>query len=377
MAIKAVVCACVIGGTAALQLQPPPRAAEPPRKIEQQLGHQAAAGVVALSLAFSAPSASFSADATTTAGFEDFAASGGVMEAKPACFFDECGEESKACFTNPSCLKGITCLGQCRGEQLCATRCFARFGSEKLNSWLACTLEEKKCVTTGTEQDTSTFYADPPPRLETFKPAELEGRWIKVIGYSQKYDCFPCQANTFTADAKGELRNDIEFRVPKPGAAGGYWQNRFDEKMVDERGPQGKASLTVEGKMYGLTFHEQWYVLARGAAAAAPYEFVAYKGDTQQGPYDGAFLLMKYPQQYDMSAPLRAEIDAVARKNGLAPEGACRIDNACPAAGVEVAGASSADKGKEKLTWRDVFELTEWIRPGTIKKAADFDPNAM
>jgi hypothetical protein len=27
--------------------------------------------------------------------------------------------------------------------------------------------------------------------------------------------------------------------------------------------------------------------------------------------------------------------------------------------------------------WKDVFELTEWFRPGTIKKDANFDPNKM
>ena len=41
--------------------------------------------------------------------------------------------------------------------------------------------------------------------------------------------------------------------------------------------------MTVEGKMFGLTFHEQWYVLGKGDG----YRVVAYKGDTQQGPYEG------------------------------------------------------------------------------------------
>lgn len=62
----------------------------------------------------------------TSAGFEEFAAQGGTMKADPSCFFDQCGPQSKACFSNPACLKGITCLGNCRGEQLCATQCFAR-----------------------------------------------------------------------------------------------------------------------------------------------------------------------------------------------------------------------------------------------------------
>ena len=40
--------------------------------------------------------------------------------------------------------------------------------------------------------------------------------------------------------------------------------------------------MTVEGKMFGLTFHEQWYILGKGEG----YRVVAYKGDTQQGPYE-------------------------------------------------------------------------------------------
>lgn len=134
-----------------------------------------------------------------TSGFEEFAAKGGVMKTDPSCFFDQCGPQSKACFTNPSCLKGITCLGNCRGEQLCATQCFARFGSDKLNSWLSCTLEEKKCVTTGVEQDTSSFYLNPPRALSTFKSADLEGKWFKVLGYNPNYDMYPCQVNFYVS----------------------------------------------------------------------------------------------------------------------------------------------------------------------------------
>jgi len=52
------------------------------------------------------------------------------------------------------------------------------------------------------------------------------------------------------------LNNDILFRVPKPDGSGS-WQNNFVETMDNARGPQGKASMTVEGKMFGLTFHEQ------------------------------------------------------------------------------------------------------------------------
>ena len=74
---------------------PPQRAARPqPPGLAKTLAHAALA--CALSLA---PLAG--ATEETSAGFEEFAAKGGTMEARPQCFFDECGDQSKACFTNP------------------------------------------------------------------------------------------------------------------------------------------------------------------------------------------------------------------------------------------------------------------------------------
>ena len=61
---------------------------------------------------------------------------------------------------------------------------------------------------------------------------------------------------------------------------------------------------------------------------------------------------------------------------GLDPVKMVAIDNSCPDDATQ-AGASAAEASKEKLEWKDVFELTEWFRPGTIKKSADFDPTKM
>lgn len=338
-------------------------------------------GSLLLASAFGAlPTATFAEDLTApSAGFEEFAAKGGVMKTDPQCFFDQCGAQSNACFTNPSCLKGITCLGQCRGEQLCSTQCFARFGSEKLNNWLACTLEEKQCVTTGVTQDTASYYKDPPQTkaMEKFTPADLEGKWFKVLGYNPKYDTYPCQINTFTPQADGGLNNDILFRVPKPeGRGGGAWQNNFLESMANNKGSEGKASMTVEGKMFGLTFHEQWYVLGKGTSP--DWRVVAYIGDTPQGPYDGAFVYTK--EKDALNGPdgstIRSAVDSVFKEAGLDPKQLIAIDNSCPT-DVTKAGVSLEDASKEKLEWKDVFELTEWFRPGTLKKQDNFDPNKM
>ena len=107
---------------------PPPTA-----RVLEVAQRSAMSALLGLSLALSPglsglPLPALAATDSTT-GFEEFAATGGTMKADPNCFFSECGVQTKACFSNPACLKGITCLGNCRGEQLCATQCFARFGS--------------------------------------------------------------------------------------------------------------------------------------------------------------------------------------------------------------------------------------------------------
>ena len=82
-------------------------------------------------------------------------------------------------------------------------------------------------------------------------------------------------------------------------------------------------------------------------------------------------------------APVSApELGAIAiaeavKRAGLDPARFVAIDNACPDAGTTTAGVSAAESAKEKLEWKDVFELTEWFRPCTIKRAENFDPTKM
>ena len=62
---------------------------------------------------------------------------------------------------------------------------------------------------------------------------------------------------------------------------------------------------------------------------------------------------------------------------GLGQKQFAPIDNACPAEDVTQAGVSGEEAGREKLAWSDVFALAEWIRPGTLAKPEQFDPNQM
>ena len=194
---------------------------------------------------------------------------------------------------------------------------------------------------------------------------DLEGKWYKVLGYNP-ITHHPCQTNEFSLTARG-----ADQRHPLILPDGSRRQNNFLESMDDSRGLEGKASMTVEGKMFGLTFHEQWYVLGKGN----DFRVVSYIGDTQQGPYDGAFVFTKEKDTLLKDAKLRAEVDGIVKGAGLDPKQMLPIDNTCPD-NFEKAGASAAESAKEKLEWKDVFELTEWFRPGTIKRDANFNPNA-
>ena len=98
--------------------------------------------------------------------------------------------------------------------------------------------------------------------------------------------------------------------------------------MANSRGPEGKASMTVEGKMFGLTFHEQWYVLGKGDG----FRVASYIGDTQQGPYEGAFVFTETKDALSggEGAKKRAQIDAIVSAAGLDPKKMAPIDNTCP-----------------------------------------------
>jgi hypothetical protein len=61
------------------------------------------------------------------------------------------------------------------------------------------------------------------------------------------------------------------------------------------------------------------------------------------------------------------------RRGGLDPSQMAPIDNSCPDDTI-AAGVSSTEASKEKLEWKDVFELTEWFRPAPSRKTLRSTP---
>lgn len=327
------------------------------------------------------------ADSAKYDGFAEYAKENQMEKSDVSCFINKCGDQTKALFSNPRGIKGVSCLGRCKGEQACATRCFAEFSSDSLNNWLSCTIEENECVKVPKNSiDNSAENVGYTTTVKNFDPSSLEGSWYKTDGLNPNYDLFDCQTNTFDLTKDRELDMGIFFRVRRPTeSGGGFWENQLTEHMVvDAVAPKGveaanAAEASVDGndlnaagrtmhtagKMYGLQFSENWYILgeSNGRGATPAFKLVAYKGHTLQGNYEGAFVYAKESKLPDAARP--AVRDAAARA-GLNFDDFTMIDNTCPAG--ESLNDAAAGTGTSTTDWVDLVigegGVIDWISPG-------------
>jgi hypothetical protein len=274
------------------------------------------------------------ADGTTYDGFAEYAKENQMEKSDVGCFINKCGDQTKQLFSNPRGIKGITCLGRCKGEQSCAVRCFAEFGSEDLNNWLSCTIEENDCVKVPKNIDTTAESLGYTSTVKKFDPTILVGTWYKTNGLNPNYDLFDCQTNAFKATVgdASELDMDIFLRVKRPDdVGGGFWENALSEHMVvdavlEPNQPPGSRTMHTEGKMNGLTFDENWYILGQsdGKGDVPAFVLVAYKGHTLQGGYEGSFVYAKEPVLPAAAVPA---VKDAATKAGLNWDDYQRIEN--------------------------------------------------
>jgi hypothetical protein len=141
----------------------------------------AALGFIVSSVSVFGGGSAFAADSQQYDGFADYAKENQMEQSDVGCFVKKCGDQTKALFSNPRGIKGVTCLGRCKGEQSCATRCFAEFGSEDLNNWLSCTIEENECVKVPKNVDNSAENVGYSVAIRRFDPKSLIGKWYKSV----------------------------------------------------------------------------------------------------------------------------------------------------------------------------------------------------
>lgn len=269
------------------------------------------------------------------------------------CFATSCKLSTKRCFEDGDCKKGLMCTARCLGDSACITGCFARFGNEVLNDLLQCSIEDYKCINIAIVEpgDEPPHSVPEPPKAlaHTFTPDSMEGQWYKVLGWNRQYDCFDCQVNTFhVADTR--TPTGTPPRQPPPGADGAgddvtaaldvdfamlskrkgreltlsdqhmHESVVFDKDIFlagDGRKIQSRRTAHTKGRMFGLTFWENWYVIGENKPGETPFKFIYYTGKTLQNTYSGAFVYARTP---DVPAEAMQDIYRIAREAGLDPE---------------------------------------------------------
>jgi len=125
----------------------------------------------------------------------------------------------------------------------------------------------------------------------------------------------------------GTAAVEVEYAMPRVriGQPEETFHSTLREKLVfDVANPRRTAH--TEGRMFGLTFWENWYVIGENAPREPEFRFVYYTGKTLQNRYEGAFVYARKPELPAASMP---SIYKLAREAGLEPTKACCIDNSC------------------------------------------------
>lgn len=298
-----------------------------------------------------------------------FAAEGNSVGVDGKCFFKKCSLETAKCGNDPTCLKGLSCLARCKGASMCSTGCFAKFGSNSLDDLLYCSVEKNDCVQVPGKENigwsTDAITDLPSKPITPFNLKSLDGTWYKVMGLDSRYDCFDCQRNSFASKDKNTLSMEAIFRIPRPNFPG-YLQNRIFEELHSSNEMKSLATMQSKGKMFGLTFWENWYILGdskllldykqfesptilednnefktpNGIGVPSAYaasrvfgqvqvpdlKLVYYTGHTLQGNYKGAFLYSKTPtlspQDFQTAVKVISSV-------GLNPNDFCIVKNQC------------------------------------------------
>jgi hypothetical protein len=263
----------------------------------------------------------------------------------PECFAQSCKGQMEACASDGDCMKGLACTAKCMGDAQCTVGCFARYSNTVLEDALQCTIEDAGCIqiATQTAGADSAFDAPLPPKpIIKATPATMQGRWYKVLGFNPNYDCYECQRNSFfTGDAKklsgkevstkigaSSALVEVEYSMPREriGAEPETFHSTLMEKLEFDTEPGARRTAHTEGRMFGLTFWENWYLIGQNSPKEPEFRFVYYTGKTLQNRYEGAFVYSRKPELPQSAMP---SIYKLAREAGFDPTRACCIDNSC------------------------------------------------
>lgn len=219
------------------------------------------------------------------------------------------------------------------------------------------------------------------------------------MGLDSRYDCFDCQKNEFDVKNDDTVGMQAVFRIPRQSFPG-YLQSKITEDLhVASPATQAvTAQLQSQGRMFGLTFWENWYILADSdSITPAPeidfsiqkalasthrspgnkiesMKLVFYTGHTLQGNYKGAFV---YSRSSQMTPQLIESASKLILKAGLKPADFCVIRNQCFLTGNGVSSNDNDEAKANSISWifGDKFfratksvaaELADWFEDPTL-----------
>uniref|UniRef100_A0A7S3APN8 VDE lipocalin domain-containing protein n=1 Tax=Haptolina ericina TaxID=156174 RepID=A0A7S3APN8_9EUKA len=272
----------------------------------------------------------------------------------PECFATSCKAATTACAENRDCTKGLACTAKCMGDAQCTVGCFARYGNKDLDNMLQCSIEDAACIKIAIMEpggDGPLTAPLPPKALVKATPASMGGKWYKVLGFNPNYDCFDCQRNTFEAQKARPASNtrvegapqgreiaidvgstgvdvEVEYAMPRTriDQAPQTFRSTLHETLQFDNTPGSRRTAHTEGKMFGLTFWENWYVIGANKVNEPQFRFVYYTGKTLQNRYEGAFVYSRTPELPRDAMP---SIYKIAREAGMDPTRFCCVDNKC------------------------------------------------
>uniref|UniRef100_A0A7S3K1U5 VDE lipocalin domain-containing protein n=1 Tax=Aureoumbra lagunensis TaxID=44058 RepID=A0A7S3K1U5_9STRA len=288
------------------------------------------------------------------------------------CMKTSCEASARRCLESGDCRKGLTCTAKCMGDNECITGCFAKYGNDEMNDFLECSVDANGCIKIAIlppgPDSISEAPVPPVQPLKNFDPSSLKGEWYKVMGWNPRYDCFDCQKNSFSPSAPNTKKQetykvDVAFDMPRPPRGNeqkSTYSLRLSEELVfdssqkqdakqhfafvsDGNSPRlakldkmqpafndnaaPKRHATTVGHLFGLTFWENWSVLAQNAPEETEeWKFVYYSGKTTQNTYTGAFVYARTP---DLKPVTLDHIYTAVRNAGFEPETFCSINNDC------------------------------------------------
>ena len=295
----------------------------------------------------------------------------------PQCFSRHCRAQTEACVDNPDCTKGLVCSAKCMGDAECTVGCFARYGNKALDDVLSCTIEDAGCIKIALMEPGSDSPLEaplPPKPIIPVSRSSMEGKWYKVMGWNPKYDCFDCQCNSFekpgaremaaTIDGDSSMSVQVDFSMPRvrEGSPPERFTQTLHETIEFDSEPGSHRTAHTQGKMFGLTFWENWYVIGENKPAVEPpFKFVYYTGKTLQNRYEGAFVYARKPELPRDAMP---HIYRLAREAGMDPTHFCAIDNGC------FAGQPTGDEAEKRPLFTPVAQAAE-VRPREMAAAGD------